>query len=92
MTLKDVICKAIDDAGLGSLSTPAAMAAVFCEWDDEQQAQFFVEVAATMQAWPRPDAHTFQAFYIGGHLKTCACSTDGARDFVRAIADRLEPA
>jgi hypothetical protein len=69
--------------------TPATLAAAFCEMDDEQQAQFFIEAARIAQTWPS-EAKAMQWFYVGRHLKTCACSTWEARDMVREIAGALE--
>jgi hypothetical protein len=87
-TLREQLHAVIDSVQLGDVSTPLAAAEAFCEWDDEKQAQFFIEVARIMQTWGY-GKHETQGFYIGGHLKTCACSTEEARDFVRSIADRL---
>jgi hypothetical protein len=87
MTLKEIICEAIDKAGLGELANPATMAAVFCEWDDQKQAQFFVEVARNMQTWTSSaDPIGTQGYHIGGHLRTCSCATYEARELVRSIA------
>jgi len=88
MTLKEQLHAVIDSMELASASDPKSMAEVFCEWDDERQAQFFIEVARVMRTWG-PGKHDTQAYYIGGHLKTCSCSTEEAREFVRAIAGRL---
>lgn len=62
------------------------LAESFCDMDDDQQAKFFVEVARIMNAWGGAKLYT-QAYYIGRHLRTCACSTDDARELVRLIAD-----
>ena len=90
MNIKEQLHAIIEAMPLGSASDPKSMAEVFCDWDDEQQAQFFIEAARLMRQWG-PGKHEMQAYYIGGHLKTCACSTDEARELVRAIADRLTP-
>ncbi len=66
--------------------SPLMLAEAFTEMDDEGQAQFFIEVTAIMGRWG-PGKRSQQAWYIGGHLRTCACSNDAARDLVREIAD-----
>lgn len=88
MSIKEQLHEMIDKLPFGGASDPKTMAEVFTEWDDEQQAQFFIEAARIMSGW-RVGGHETQAYYIGGHLKTCACSTDEAREFVLSIADRL---
>ena len=65
------------------------IAQVFCRMNDDQQAQFFVEVARIMDAWP--DMGTLkQAYYIGRHLATCECSTDSGREFVHGIYEAIK--
>ena len=69
--------------------TPVVLAEAFCELDDEKQAQFFIECARIVQTW-EPAAKCMQWYYVGRHLKTCACSTYEARDMVKEIASALE--
>lgn len=73
-------------AKLQSVETPEALADLFCDLDDDQQARFFVRAAAVMDGWGFGKLD-MQAIYIGRHLRTCACSSDGARELVRTIAD-----
>jgi hypothetical protein len=65
--------------------TPETLAAAFCDMDDEQQAQFFIEAARIAETWTSSSRH-MQWFYVGRHLKTCTCSTEDARAMVRDIA------
>lgn len=62
------------------------------EWfsglDDDQQTQFFVAVAEIAKSWPG-SADT-QWYSIGGHLRSCDCSTDDAREMIRSIARYME--
>ena len=69
----------------------ADIAEVFCELDDDAQAQFFVHVARIMGAWPEPGAATMQPYFIGKHLATCECGTEGARQFIRDVAEAMKP-
>lgn len=59
----------------------------FCELNDEQQADFFIEVARRSSRWVRD--HTNQWWLVGRHLGTCDCSTEEARDMVKALHDGL---
>ena len=68
--------------------TPAELAEMFCAGDDEEQAQFFIEVARIAATWV-PN-NSMQWFYVGRHLRNCACSTEAARDIVREIAQAIE--
>ena len=61
------------------------IAEVFCQMDDDAQAQFFVEAAKIMSAWPGVIARSMQAQYIGAHLRDCECSTYEARDLIESI-------
>jgi hypothetical protein len=58
------------------------MARVFCNLDDDAQAQFFVKVAEIAKTFPHFDN---QWYYLGGHLRNCECSTDDARDMIDSI-------
>ncbi len=71
--------------------SPLMLAEAFCKMVDEEQAQFFIECTAIMGRWGA-GKRSQQAYYIGNHLRTCACSTDAARDLVREIADAAVPA
>lgn len=65
--------------------TPAQLAAIWCELDDDAQAQFFIEAAHLAAKWG-PLARDTQARAIGAHLRTCTCSNDETRRFVMTIA------
>lgn len=68
--------------------TPQIAAAAFCSWSDEQQADFFIECAKIAEVNMRGDGRMgpwFQWDSIGGHLKTCSCSTPEAREMVESI-------
>jgi len=65
------------------------LAGLFVELDDDSQAQFFVKVAALMQTWTPHERNT-QAFYIGRHLRDCACSTDDARELIEEIRESMQ--
>jgi hypothetical protein len=67
--------------------TPAQMAEAFCAWDDEKQAQFFIECAAIAKKWDVDAGRQWTR--VGGHLRKCSCSTDEARDLVRDIASGI---
>lgn len=60
------------------------LADTFCRMDDDQQAKFFVEVAKQMSRWTTSQASS-QAWHIGRHLATCACSTPEARELLHDI-------
>ena len=70
--------------------TPAQLAFAFSEMSDEQQAQFFIDVALLVRAWPDPIARQLQAMEIGKHLAECSCSNEDARTFVRDIVEGME--
>lgn len=59
------------------------MAMWFCELDDEQQADFFIKVAEHTKNWP--NRAEMQWLRVGGHLRTCACSTDDARELINSL-------
>lgn len=78
----------------------ATVAEWFCNLDDDTQAKFFVKVARIGRERDEarrrdPNArginfgYSWQWFQIGSHLRNCECSTDDARDMVRAIHDGL---
>lgn len=69
--------------------TVEQLAGLFSELDDDAQARFFVEVARVMQSWSVLARYS-QPFDIGRHLRDCTCSTEEARDLIRAIADGMQ--
>ena len=64
--------------------SPKELATAFCLMGDENQAQFFIEASEIAKTWD--GSAEYQWSVIGGHLKTCKCSTREARSMVRAIA------
>lgn len=53
----------------------------FAHLSDDEQCRFLVAVAEEAKAYPsNPDN---QWYYLGGHLKSCSCSTEEAREMVR---------
>jgi hypothetical protein len=65
--------------------TPEILAAAFCSMNDEEQADFFIHAdRIARETWTDglPDS---QWHYVGGHLKNCECSTEGARQMVESI-------
>ena len=63
----------------------AHLAKQFAELSDDAQAQFLCLAAKGMG-----EAVEVQAMYIGRHLRTCDCSTEEGRAFVRELARSLE--
>lgn len=63
-------------------------AAWFAGLDDEQQAQFFIDVAEAAKAWD--GAQSSQWFFVGRHLRDCECSTYEARDLIESIAGGIQ--
>lgn len=63
--------------------TPRMLAEAFCDMDDEDQAQFFIECAEIAKGWPH--AGGMQWHFVGRHLATCECSNEDARNLVRDI-------
>lgn len=56
----------------------------FANLDDDSMCRFLVAVAEEARRFPGdPDN---QWFYLGGHLRNCACSTDEAREMIRKWA------
>jgi hypothetical protein len=68
--------------------TVEVLAQCFCALTDDEMCKFFVEVARLADEW-RNSADT-QWYYLGGHLRNCACSTEGAREMIRQIAYQME--
>ena len=71
--------------------SPAELAASFCDLNDEEQAQFFIDVARIAQGW-KGVYRSMQWFSVGRHLRDCSCSTYEARDMVKEIAGGLDDA
>ncbi|KKN41455.1 hypothetical protein LCGC14_0723260 [marine sediment metagenome] len=85
-TVANLLAEIIDEIGEREDDTAIApLAKAFCNLDDDQQAKFFVEVVRIAGDWGTSNAAEHQALAIGRHLKTCSCSTEGARDFIRSI-------
>lgn len=70
--------------------TPKVLAEAFAEMGDEEQAQFFIEVAALAKSWRV--GGSMQWHYIGAHLRDCACSTMEARDMLFEISSAANAA
>lgn len=68
-----------------SNKTILPLAQAFTNMNDDQQAQFFVEVAKIMKTWTSSGGMSQQAYYIGRHLATCKCSTEDSRELIRMI-------
>lgn len=62
----------------------------FANLSDEQQADFFVEVAEASKKWECQGHWATQYWLVGRHLRDCECSTDDARNLVRELASGLE--
>jgi hypothetical protein len=62
----------------------------FCELDDEQQADFFIAVAARAQAWPRDQG--YQWYLVGRHLVNCSCGTPEALALVEELSNGIRAA
>lgn len=74
------------------LRKPTALAELFCALDDDNQAQFFAEVARIMDTWNgQPDSYgsSWQIHAIAEHMKTCTCAGGGAR-WVEELAECLQ--
>ncbi len=68
--------------------TPEQAAEIFCEWGDEEQAQFFIEAARIAETWDGPPS--WQWYRVGRHLHTCKCATPESRDMVQELARGTE--
>lgn len=56
----------------------------FASLDDDAMCRFLVAVANEAKSYPsNPDN---QWYYLGGHLRNCECSTEAAREMVKAWA------
>lgn len=70
--------------------TPLRLAEAFCEMNDEDQAQFFIEAARVCRTWDDETGRAMQWWSVGKHLSACACSTEEARDLIRDIVGGME--
>lgn len=70
--------------------TPRQVAEAFCDLDDEQQAQVFIEVALLASRWEASAFVGSQWFAVGRHLRDCSCSSDAARNVVSEMAAGLK--
>jgi hypothetical protein len=61
----------------------------FANLSDEQQADFFVEVAKASKVWECQGRWATQYWLVGRHLRDCSCSTDDARELVEEMARGL---
>jgi len=65
-----------------------AAAEWFCGLDDDQMCKFLVAVAEKAERFQgSPDN---QWYFLGGHLKSCECSTERAREMIRSWAHYME--
>lgn len=69
--------------------TVEQLAQWFCGMSDDDQAQFFVMVAAGMDAY-EGIGRCMQLRYIGNHLRDCACSTESAREWISELAEIIK--
>ena len=53
----------------------------FAQLDDDAMCKFLVAVAA--EAYKFPSDPDNQWYYLGGHLRNCACSNDETREMIR---------
>ena len=54
----------------------------FAGLDDDEMCRFLVAVAKEAQSFK--NGADSQWYYLGGHLKNCACSTEDAREMIRS--------
>lgn len=71
--------------------SPRQIAELFCEMNDEDQAQFFIETAAIAATWKTDMGTGWQWWRVGRHLLNCSCSNEEARELVREIARGCQP-
>lgn len=69
--------------------TAAELAEAFSDMNDEDQAQFFIEVGRIFESWGTAN-RIMQCSKIGAHLRECSCSTWEAREIARTIAAELD--
>lgn len=60
----------------------------FANLDDDSMCRFLVAVAKEAENFSGNMDN--QWYYLGGHLKNCHCSTEGAREMVRKWAYWME--
>jgi hypothetical protein len=60
----------------------------FAGLDDDEMCRFLVAVAEEAKSYPRSADN--QWYYLGGHLRNCECSTEEAREMIRAWAHYME--
>jgi hypothetical protein len=60
----------------------------FAGLDDDEMCRFLVAVAKEAEAFPC--GADSQWYYLGGHLKNCACSTDATREMIKSWAHWME--
>ena len=53
----------------------------FASLDDDQMCRFLVAVAKEAESFSGNADN--QWYYLGGHLKSCECSTESAREMIR---------
>jgi hypothetical protein len=70
--------------------TVPLLAQIFCELNDEDQCDFFVEIAKYVEANGGQAKWDMQWCYLGGHLRNCECSTEGARQVIESIAEFMK--
>lgn len=67
------------------------LAKLFASLTDDDQAQFFIEVAQVANEWPKTyGGPSYQWYLIGSHLRNCECSTEDAREMIRGIAEGVQ--
>lgn len=68
-----------------------ALATAFCSLSDDEQAQFFEEAGAIMQAWDSTGYKgECQARYIGEHMASCHCIGEAGRGFLRNVLSAMD--
>lgn len=68
--------------------TAEQVAKAFCELNDEAQADFFEHVGKIAETWRTQGGTPYmQWWYVGRHMRNCACVTDLGRGVVFEIAN-----
>lgn len=70
--------------------TPELMAQIFCGMNDEQQCQFFVDIGRFIVNNGGQAKWDMQWCYLGGHLRSCECSTAEAREFITTLYEFMQ--
>ncbi len=60
----------------------------FASLDDDQMCRFLVAVAREAKSFKGGADN--QWYYLGGHLRSCECSTDDAREMIRSWVHWME--